>query len=430
MKKSTITCDMEGVIETMNEGAEEIFGYRKEELIGKKRVSIFSPGEIVLQNVANWLETAVKKGVYEGETVFINKNKEEINAKIKITPTFKNGRDNPQTGYCGVTQVIDKEVNVKISNSTKIIKWLAITRMPFTSASILPILVTAAYFAYIGDNLFSVPSLVLTVLGILFAHLSINVFNDYFDYVDGTDEENTKYFQQLSGGSRAVELGLISIKNTKKLAILLCIASLFFGSLVVYNSSSANIISIFIIAKIALFLGYYYTAPPLRFISRRGLGELSIFLTFGPLLTLGTAFAIFQGDLLNSGHNHLLNCILLGIPMGLLTTNILLINQFPDSESDARTGKNHLVVTFGKKNSRWIYLVILLLAVVASIYFAIEIGSYLSILSSLIILIYGLVVSYKIFKNYNKRCLVSSNWSTIYIHTVFCFSIILFLLIS
>ena len=34
MKKSTITCDMEGVIETMNEGAEKIFGYKKEELIG------------------------------------------------------------------------------------------------------------------------------------------------------------------------------------------------------------------------------------------------------------------------------------------------------------------------------------------------------------------------------------------------------------
>ena len=40
--KSTITCDMEGIIETMNSGAEKIFGYEKDELIGKKRVSIFS----------------------------------------------------------------------------------------------------------------------------------------------------------------------------------------------------------------------------------------------------------------------------------------------------------------------------------------------------------------------------------------------------
>ena len=39
--KSTITCDMEGVIETMNEGAEKIFGYKKEELIGKKEFLFF-----------------------------------------------------------------------------------------------------------------------------------------------------------------------------------------------------------------------------------------------------------------------------------------------------------------------------------------------------------------------------------------------------
>ena len=97
MKKSTITCDMEGVILTMNEGAEQIFGYKKEELIGKKRVSIFSPGEIVLQNVAGWLDEAVKKGEYVGKTYFINKNKQKINAKIRITPTFSNGKDNPQT---------------------------------------------------------------------------------------------------------------------------------------------------------------------------------------------------------------------------------------------------------------------------------------------------------------------------------------------
>ena len=76
----------------MNKGAEEIFGYSKDELIGKKRVSIFSPGEIVLQNVKNWLDTAVKDGSFNGTTVFLNKAREKINAKIKITPTFKNGK--------------------------------------------------------------------------------------------------------------------------------------------------------------------------------------------------------------------------------------------------------------------------------------------------------------------------------------------------
>ena len=44
-------------------------------------------------------------------------------------------------------------------------------------------------------------------------------------------------------------------------------------------------------------------------------------------------------------------CFLLSFPIGLLTTNILLINEFPDYEGDLKTGKNHLVVTFGKKTA-------------------------------------------------------------------------------
>jgi len=58
----------------------------------------------------------------------------------------------------------------------------------------------------------------------------------------------------------------------------------------------------------------------------------------------------------------------LGVPFGFLTTNILYINQFPDAESDAKTGKNHLVVTLGKKAARWGYLVILSLAFYSSVY--------------------------------------------------------------
>ena len=49
--KSVIICDMEGVIETINSDGEKLFGYSKEELVGKKRVSLFSAGEIVIQNV-------------------------------------------------------------------------------------------------------------------------------------------------------------------------------------------------------------------------------------------------------------------------------------------------------------------------------------------------------------------------------------------
>ena len=74
MKRSVITCDMEGRVLTMNRGAVEIFGYNKEELIGKKRGSIFSPGEIVIQHVGNWLAPADKFGEFVGKTYFLRKD--------------------------------------------------------------------------------------------------------------------------------------------------------------------------------------------------------------------------------------------------------------------------------------------------------------------------------------------------------------------
>ena len=425
-KKSVITCDMEGVIETMNEAGEKIFGYKKEELIGHKRVSLFSPGEIVLQHVAGWLATAVKEGEYTGKTYFINKNKEKINAKIRITPTFANGKDKPQTGYCGVTEVIDEDVNVPIKFATKMIKGLAITRMPFTSASMLPVLVVGAYFTGIGDGLFSIPSFILTIFGVIIAHLSMNVFNDYFDVKDGTDEANAEYFQQVSGGSRAIELGLISLKGTLKLAITLMLFAMGIGAFILYTAhdvSPQNFKAIIIIVLSAVFLGYFYTARPIRLVARRGLGELAVFLTFGPLLTLGVGYAIFNGDLYatmnNEGINHFLNCILLGIPLGLLTTNILFINEFPDMKSDAKTGKNHLVVTFGKKASRWIYLLILLLAIGSSAYLYYELKNIYILIPTIFCMLFGFFIFSHILKHYELRTLASSNWKTIGLQAIY-----------
>ena len=80
--KSVIICDMEGVIQNLNKGAEEMFGYSNLELVGKKRVSIFSPGEIVLQNVFGWLKQANKKGSYQTKTNFLKKDGTLFNAKF------------------------------------------------------------------------------------------------------------------------------------------------------------------------------------------------------------------------------------------------------------------------------------------------------------------------------------------------------------
>ena len=108
-----------------------------------------------------------------------------------------------------------------------------------------PVLAVASYYAGIGDGLFSPLNLILAVIGVLLLHLSSNVYNDYFDVKDGTDEGNNDYFQpggaSISGGSRAIELGIITLKKTKKVAKSLLMSSILVASLLFYNIYSVNL---------------------------------------------------------------------------------------------------------------------------------------------------------------------------------------------
>ena len=443
--KSVIICDMEGVIQEMNKGALNMFGYSKDELVGIKRVSIFSEADIVIQNVLGWLDEANKKGKSIVKTRFKRKDGSLFNAEILITPNFANGKDKGQTGYCGITKEINEKVDIPIKFSTKLIRVIAITRGGFTLASILP-MVVVSYFLSSNGNLSFINS-ILAIIGVFFLHLFSNLYNDYFDVKHGTDEANSEYFNvgdkstvlrgaQISGGSRAIELGLITLKNTKKLANIMLFISMFFLIMVCCNSylitnSFSNIKAMGLIALIASLLGYFYTAKPIRLSGRKGLGELTIFLSFGPLLTVGSAIAMSTNTIVLDYQN-LRDFILIGIPLGLLTTNILFINQFPDYNSDKISGKTNLVVLFGKKLSRWIFLLNVSLTIFFSYFlknvFSSKVLNFNETAYSVIISIlalYGIIISLGLFKNYNKRSLVYFNIQTIYYQIFFCFGIII-----
>ena len=443
--KSVIICDMEGVIQEINKGALELFGYNKDELIGKKRVSIFSPGEIVIQNVLGWLEKANKEGKSLIKTNFIKKDGSQFNAEILITPNFANGKDQEQTGYCGITKEIKEEVNIPINFTTKIFKGIAITRGGFTLASILPMVIVAVLLNQL--NSLSIINAIISIIGIISVHIFGNLYNDYFDVKSGTDEVNNEYFNvgdkslmlrgaQISGGSRAIELGLITLKKTKNLGnIMLLIASLciIFLSINIYleTKSFKNILGIIVIGFLGSFLAYFYTAKPLRLSARKGLGEIVIFLTFGPLLTLGSLFAMSNTPL-DIAFYTLKDFILIGIPLGLLTTNILFINQFPDYQSDKKSDKINLVVLFGKKFSRWIYLLNLMLIFFSTFYFIKEIHRFVPqfnnnifYISFSIIFLYGLYIFSGLFKYYDSRKLINYNIQTIYYQIIFCIGLIL-----
>ncbi len=443
--KSVIICDMEGVILEMNKGALEMFGYGKDELIGKKRVSLFSPGEIVIQNVLGWLEKANKEGESVVKTNFIRKDGSQFNAEIIITPNFANGKDKAQTGYCGITKEISEQVNVPINFATKIFKGIAITRGGFTLASILPMVIVSVILTQ--TNSLSLFNAVVSIIGIICVHIFGNLYNDYFDVKSGTDEINNDYFNvgdkslilrgaQISGGSRAIELGLTTLKKTKTLGnfmISTAIACILFLSINIYNQTESfvNIFAIITIGFIGSFMAYFYTAEPLRLSARRGLGEFTIFLTFGPLLTLGSFFAMSSTSV-DINFNTLKNFIILGIPLGLLTTNILFINQFPDFNSDKNSNKLNLVVLFGKKLSRWIYLFNLLLIYSTTFYFFKNFfQTFTSFKYNILVIIfsgiifYGLYIFRGLFRHYNSRDLIYYNIHTIYYQIIFCLGIIL-----
>ena len=218
--KSVITCDLDGKLETFNEGAASLFGYNQEEVVNKMRVSDFSDGQVVLGHVVGWLAEAVKNGEWEGNTVFLHKDGSELPCSIKITPT--KGKDGEHIGYCGVTTPLENktadEVRPKINLMTKIFTWLVIMRLPFLTATFIPIFVGAAVANLSG---FSVDWgwLGLTLLGGSLLHIGTNTANDYFDHTSGTDEANYNYMVPFSGGSRSIQMGLISAKGMLTVAI-------------------------------------------------------------------------------------------------------------------------------------------------------------------------------------------------------------------
>jgi len=408
LDKSVITCDMEGVIETFSPGAQAMFGYSNEETIGKLRVSAFSPGEIVLQNLPGWLSTAVKEGEWVGETNFMRKNGEKFGARIRITPTFKGGQ---QVGFCGVTEELDAPVNVPIQSSTKIISWLVITRAPFLTAALTPCFIGLAYYGGVVQSPIPVDWFLawLTIMGVALLHLASNVFNDYFDVKSGTDQANTKYFVQYSGGSRAIELGLIDLKGTLKVASVLAVIALGIG---LYLASAVGT-GVLAIGLTGLALGYFYTAPPLRLVARHGLGEITIGMAFGPLITMGMYY-VLTGE-------YSWEAFLFGIPTGLLTTNILLINQVPDTEGDASTGKNHLVVTFGYGMAPVFYAIFLAGAVGLTVWLASAYNKPLLYGVAAIGAIWGGWITNYMRQNINSRKLVKGNVATIQLQVVFAF---------
>ena len=406
--KSVITCDLDGKIETFSEGAATLFGYAEGEVVGKMRVSDFSDGQVVLGHVIGWLDESVKKGKWEGETTFLRKDGSEFPARIKITPTKdKNGN---HIGYCGVTAPLDDktpdEVRPKIDLMTQIFTWVVIMRLPFLSATIMPILVGAAVAKFMGYAV-DWSWLGLTLLGGSLLHIGTNTSNDYFDHLSGTDNLNYNYSNKgLNGGSRGIQMGLISPEGVRNLAIVVFGLSVLVGIPLIQKAG----MSVLWLGLIGFLSGLFYTAPPFRFSSRKGLGELLIGLNFGPLMVAGSTL-VQTGQLLPEA-------FLAGIPLGFLIAAVVYINEFPDHDSDKATGKNTLIVTLGPEKARVGYVALVSGAFLSIILLVLN-GTFPSlILITLMASYFGFTSIQTLYKYYNDRLLEPANWATIIMHSL------------
>lgn len=222
--------------------------------------------------------------------------------------------------------------------------WLALrtTRLPFLSATAVPVLLGIAVAASHGA--FTWWTALLTLLGGSLAHLAINVTNDIFDTLSGADDANTTP-TQFSGGSRVAVYDLVTIRGLAVLAASLFGAAAVIGLLLVAVTGSMLLLWI---GVAGIVVGVAYTAPPLKLVYR-GLGEISVAIGFGPIMLLG-AYVVQAGRLAWEP-------VLLSLVPGILIALILFVNEIPDRRSDAEAGKRTLPVRFSPGAVRTGYLV-------------------------------------------------------------------------
>ena len=207
--------------------------------------------------------------------------------------------------------------------------FLRTTRLPFISATAVPVLLGIAVAA--SDGAFTWWTALLTLIGAFFAHLGINVSNDVFDTLSGADDANVNP-TQFSGGSRVAVYGLLTIRQLVALSAALFGVAAIIGLLLVWITGSPILLWIGIAGIV---VGLAYTMPPLKLVYR-GLGEIAVFLGFGPIMLLG-AYVVQTGRLAWEP-------LVASIPVGILVALILYVNEIPDRAGDASAGKRTLPV--------------------------------------------------------------------------------------
>ncbi|WP_215396573.1 prenyltransferase [Rheinheimera oceanensis] len=219
-----------------------------------------------------------------------------------------------------------------------------VARLNFLTLTVTCIALAAGASWQAGHALHPGTLALVTAVG-LSAHISVNAFNEYFDFKSGLDflTERTPF----SGGSGT----LVRYPTASTSALTLAIVSLLLticGGL--YLSYQLNWLPLMLgMPGVVLIYAYtqYVNRWPLLCLLAPGIG-------FGVFMTLGS-YWVLAGSV--SAAAWVLAVILL-----LLISNLLLLNQFPDVDADRRVGRRHLPIVIGRRRSAIVYTLLLLLS--------------------------------------------------------------------
>lgn len=234
--------------------------------------------------------------------------------------------------------------------------WLLAARpktLPAAAAS--AILGSAIAF---HDRSFSFfPALAALLISILM-QVGANFANDLFDFQRGADTSHRV------GPLRVTQAGLLSQKQMTQGIILVFGISILLG---IYLTVVAGWIVI-VIGLLAILAALAYTGGPFPF-GYYSLGDLFVLIFFGYAAVCGTYFV--------QAHSISIPSIWGGFSMGLLITNILVVNNLRDIETDRAAGKLTLAVRMGEKGTQIEYLLCLILAYIAPLILFFEFRTYI-----------------------------------------------------
>jgi 1,4-dihydroxy-2-naphthoate octaprenyltransferase len=200
------------------------------------------------------------------------------------------------------------------------------------------------------DGAFDVWLFLLTLVGAVCVHGATNLINDYFDYKSGVDRPGAP--TTLYRPHPLVE-ELIFPQTVLTISLILYAIAAMIG-LELIRLKGAGLLWFILVGAIASF---FYTAGPIKY-KYLALGELAVFLMWGPVIVGGTYF-VQRGSLSP-------DAVLISVPFGLLVALVLLANNLRDIDYDRSAGIATLGTLLGQQKTRVLYQGLILLAYLAT----------------------------------------------------------------